>query len=152
MNPAPPVFKRPYSGKPAPGVLELRDCVLCGFHRYRDESRFYCVGWQESLSMDSRRRRCHFFTFGQPNADQVQEVQRICRPISGLAELVPVTEWEKAECISRVLRERDHAKAAKSAAVLNLKDTTALVTSGVKSQFETFCPENCPSPRAGFSF
>lgn len=131
MIPASPAFMRPYSGNPAPGVLELRDCALCGFHRSRDESRFYCIGWQQSLGMDSRRRRCHFFSFAQPTPDQVFMVQEVFAPLVELVELVPVTEWEKAECISRVLRER-------AAAQHGFADTTALVTSGVKSQFETF--------------
>lgn len=114
-------------------TLVQRECSGCGFYRFRATAFFHCVGYQAILT--ESRRRCHFFTFGQPDPDRVALAQRSLRLPSAYPEFVPETEHGKTLLITQVLREKE---AAKSGRVLTLS-TTALITSGAKSQFETFC-------------
>lgn len=92
------------------------------------------MAWQTTLA--AFNRRCSAFRYGEQSPEALEAARAFLRgPVSELLpEAVPVTEWENAECISRVLREKALAGGDR---VLTLS-TTALITSGAKSQFETF--------------
>lgn len=130
-------------------IQPLRSCTLCDLWRYRSLTRFYCVGFQESYSVDGLLRRCLFFSFCQLNADQVRLIQqRIARVVHDLPEFVPSTDYGKADLITRVLMEKADADAESAMSESNTQvfdrggvGTTALVTSGAKSQFEILVRE-----------
>lgn len=127
----PPPASLPFSPRLMVGEIGLRDCALCGLHRYRQEGFFYCVGHQATLQVF--KRRCHGFSYGQPDADRVFYVQRLFWFENRRADELPEDEAGMTLLVSRVLAE----KSAAGAGGFELSRTTALVTSGAKSQFET---------------
>ncbi len=111
--------------------LRVRDCSLCGFYRYRGSAFFYCDAWQETSSID--RRRCHFFSYVQPDRARIVQVRELVAlgRESG-DDFVPASDRGRDRLARRILGEMAAASAGAG--------TTALVTSGAKSQFETFSP------------
>lgn len=114
-----------------PSRVRACSAAPCGFWRYRREGIFFCVAFQQTMTVDERR--CSFWTAQQPNADHLARVQGIAQQSGYGPENdapLPSSESGKARLIRRVIAEKE-------AAAAGVVSTTALVSSGAKSQFET---------------